>query len=133
MNVETNARTVAGGFRRMAVALDAALARGIRQATVAVDRAQVRNLSGTGRAEPGSYPVPVRKGTLRGGHGWAVQGTEGQVFNTTAYAESVHSGRMKTAQGIDYAVRPRAFLDDAVEQTDVEGIVVGEVGKVFAV
>lgn len=120
MNITSNARTIANRYRRRIRALNGALAKGLRKAAAAIDREQVANLSGAKSDPPGSYPVPVRKGTLRGGHGWAVNDHKrGAVFNTTEYAMAIHNDR--------------PFLDDAVEAVDYPAIVAGEVRKGMAI
>lgn len=118
MKANSNARQIAAKYRQRINRLNAALKRGLNRGARAVDAEQVKNLSGSGPA--GSYPVPVRKGTLRGGHGWAVQShRRGAVFNTTTYAMAIH--------------RDRPFLDDAAKAVDVTAMVADEVRRGFAV
>lgn len=120
MKAGSNAAALARKYAQRVAALNKALERGLKKAASTVDREQVKNLSGSGADEPGSYPVPVRKGTLRGGHGWAVRGVkQASIFNTTVYAMAIH--------------KDRPFLDDAAEKVDAGSIVAGEVSKAFAI
>lgn len=134
MKANSNAGAMALKYAKRAAELNAVIRSGIKKVAVAVDKEQVENLSGSGSDKPGSYPVPVRKGTLRGGHGWAVQGVgRAAVFNTTEHAMAIHNGELTTRQGVRYAVRPRPFLDDAANKVDVVDMVAKETRKAFAV
>lgn len=127
-----DAAAVAKKYRKRILALGDSQRKGLTQAAQLIDKEQVANLSGTGG--PGSYPVPVRKGILRGGHGWAIRNdNNAAVFNTTGYAVPIHTGNMTTKEGLRYAVRPRPFLDDAANSVNVSEIVIAEVRKGFAV
>lgn len=117
-----NASSLAGRYKRRAQALHGALVKGLRRAASLVNRKQIENLSGSNSAAPGSYPVPNRTGNLMRGANWAVDpgvNPVGYVFNTAEYANAIHTGEMETRQGVRYAVRPRPFLDDAVNKVDV--------------
>ncbi|MDY6981162.1 MAG: hypothetical protein SV201_14905 [Pseudomonadota bacterium] len=117
-----NADSLAKRYKRRAQALGGALVKGLRRAASAVNREQIKNLSGSNSAEPGSYPVPNRSGNLMRDANWAVDAgasPAGYVFNTAEYANAIHTGEMETPQGVKYAVRPRPFLDDAVNKVDV--------------
>lgn len=100
--------------------LDAALNRGMKKAATGVNRAAIKNLSGSRKAEPWTYPVPVRTpGGLRANQGMQIDSpTTAYVFNTAAYAGAIHSGYVSSwaGRGKHKMVfhKPRAFLDDAV-------------------
>lgn len=101
-------------------ALDAALSRGMKKAATAVNRAAIKNLSGSRKAEPWTYPVPVRTpGGLRGNQAMQIESpTTAYVFNTATYAGAIHSGYVSSwaGRGKHRMVfhKPRPFLDDAV-------------------
>lgn len=131
-SMTTNGTQVAAVYRRIRATLDASLDRGMTMALLAVERAQVKNLSGGGA--PFSYPVPVRTGNLRRSAGHSRESlTSGYVFNTAAYAGAVHSGHVSewTGRGehrtVDRTARP--FLTDAVEQSKPSMIVQAEISK----
>lgn len=115
--VLTNARQVAAIFADRSKRWDAALARAMRRALVAVEGAAADQLSGSGA--PLSYPVPVRTGYLRRALGSKlVSQTEGLVFNTANYAHAVHSGRVGVGYGRKGVrqVAARPFLEDALKK-----------------
>ena len=119
INVLTNAKQLAAKWRQRRVALSAAARKGRRNAAIAVDREQEKNLEG-GTSAPGSYPVPVRTGNLRRGAFFdATHSTFAIVGNTAAYAMAIHSGDMTTKDGLNYSLKGRPFLDDAAEAVDV--------------
>lgn len=128
-----NASSLAGRYRRRAQALHGALVKGLRRAASLVNRKQIENLSGSNSAAPGSYPVPNRTGNLARGANWAVEpglrDPQGYVFNTTEYARAIHTGEMETKQGAKFAIRPRPFLDDALDKVDVAGEMAGAFEK----
>lgn len=108
--VSSNAPDLARRWALRRARLDAALKKGLRSAARAVDRAQVKHLSGLGSDAPGSYAVPVRLGHLRASHFFKVESSSlAIVGNTATYAVHVHEGQGSSAP---YGRRP--FLDDAV-------------------
>lgn len=112
----SNAGQVAARYQARERRLGQALRRGLRLAAIAVDAAQVENLSGSG--PPGSYPVPVRTGNLRGGHFYQVRNERLAVVGDTAeYAAAIHV--------------ERPFLDRAAEDTPVFDIVAGQIGAIW--
>lgn len=116
VGIVSNAGQIAKRYQRRRQRLDRALGRGLKKAAAAIDREQVDNLSGSGSAAPGDYPVPIRTGTLRGGHFFRVRSERlAIVGNTTEYAVAIHEDR--------------PFLDDAAEAVDHLAIVAGEVRK----
>lgn len=121
--------------RAIIVALDAALKSGVAKAVTLVDNQAKVNLSGGRKAEPWTYPVPVRTpGGLRANqHSEMTTPLSGVVFNSAAYAGAIHSGYVSEWAGRGkhrMTQRPaRPFMDAAVEtvqplmviQTDVQG------------
>lgn len=113
--VQTNARKLAEKYRRRARILPDSIDKRLREAAKAVNREQVRNLSGP-KGHPGSYPVPVETGDLRSQADFgAPPATSGYavVFNTSGHAVPVHEGKGSSRP---YGRRP--FLDDAAETVD---------------
>lgn len=102
-------------------ALDKALITGVRKAATLVNRRAIANLSGSRKAEPWTYPVPIRTpGGLRANQQMQIESpTSAYVFNTAAYAHAIHSGMVSEWAGrgkhrmVQRLARP--FLDDAVE------------------
>lgn len=112
--VSSNAEQLAARNRRRRQAMSTAIREGLHTIVVAVDKAQVKNLSGDKGAAPGSYPVPNRTGNLFRGAFFKVDPRTRNfavVGNTTKYAAAVHNGR-PTNKGPQ---RPRPFLDDAAK------------------
>lgn len=134
VQVETNAEAIAEAIRTRGDELRRAIGTGLRKAALAVERAQVKRLSGGG--EPYSYPVPVRTGHLRRSTFVRKLGEfEYAVGNTASYAYAVHSGNVNEWAGRGrrrMVSRPaRPFLDDAVQDAQPEGIVFDTVEHVF--
>lgn len=114
-------------------ALQAALPRGLAKAVTLVDNAAKANLSGSRKADPWTYPVPVRTpGGLRDNqHSEVSTPLSGVVFNTAAYAGAIHSG-----YGSEWAGRgkhrmtqrlARPFLDDAVAAANPTMVIQDEI------
>lgn len=133
MKVSSNVNQLAEKYRARARYMDELVAKVLRSSAAAIDRKQVEKLSGSGADEPGSYPVPVRKGTLRGGNFFRVASGFAVVGNTTAYAMAVHTGNRSTNQGVKYAVKPRPFLDEAAAEVDVGKRMQRALRKAFAI
>lgn len=109
LRTHNNAAAIAAKYRERAEKLTEAVARGLRRVAAAIDRAQVKNLSGAGA--PGTYPVPARTGHLRQSHFFTVESDVlAFVGNTARYAIDIHEGRSSSSK---YGRRP--FLDDAAE------------------
>lgn len=116
--ITTNALQIANGIRKRIAQIDAAKTRGLRKAAAAVNRHQLKNLSGHISAEPGTYPVPNRTGTLFRGAGFSVPtANTALVYNTTEYAVVIHEHR--------------PFLDDAVDAASPTDIVMDEIRQVL--
>jgi phage gpG-like protein len=119
MKVTSNARKIAKRLRARIRTWDDRVKDGLRRIVTKVDREQVKNLSGSNADAPGSYPVPDRTGTLLRGHFSDVKSSRlALVGNTTEYALAIHSGNMTTKNGVQYALRPRPFLQDAADKVD---------------
>ncbi|NMW23477.1 hypothetical protein HFP05_03400 [Rhodanobacter denitrificans] len=116
-------------------ALSSALHTGVGKAVTLVNNAAIANLSGSRKAEPWTYPVPIRTpGGLRANqHSEMTTPLSGVVFNTSAYAGAIHGGNVSEWAGrgkhrmTQRLARP--FQDDAVNtaqplmviQTEVQG------------
>lgn len=113
-SIRTNATQLAREWGRRRREMDAALLKNMTRAAAAVDKAQVKNLSGHKGAAPGTYPVPNRTGNLMKSHFFQVNSNhEAYVGNTAAYALPVHQGESAGRSG--GFINPRPFLDDAVQ------------------
>lgn len=106
-------------MQRRARGLDAALSRGVRKALLAVETEASKLLSGSASAEPGTYPVPIRRGTLRRSLGVRqLNAASGLVFNRAKYARAIHEGFTPYGNKKAKRVAARPFLADAVEKAD---------------
>jgi hypothetical protein len=121
--------------RAIIAALDAAMKSGVAKAVTLTNNAAITLLGGSRKAEPWTYPVPIRTpGGLRANqHSEMTTPLSGVVFNTSAYAGAIHSGNVSEWAGrgkhrmVQRLARP--FMDDAVDaakplmviQTEIEG------------
>lgn len=98
---------------------DGALQRAMRRIGAKVERAMTKRLSGGGA--PGAYPVPRRTGHLARSGGSRVSRRSVEVFNSAAYAGSVHNGfrAFGNPNAPFYDARP--FLEDAATK-DVDAM-----------
>lgn len=107
--------------RAIIAAMNDALRSGVAKAVTLTNTAAQKNLSGGRKAEPWTYPVPIRTpGGLRANqHSSMETPLSGLVFNTSAYAGAISSGYVSEWAGRGQhrmAQRPaRPFIDDAVE------------------
>lgn len=115
-------------------ALDKALSSGVKKAATLTNRAAIANLSGNRKAEPWTYPVPVRTpGGLRAQQQMQIETpTSAYVFNTAAYAAAIHNGYVSQWAGRGkHSMRmkafPRPYLDDAVETAQPLMVIQNEV------
>lgn len=123
----SNADQLAQRYHARAAALIGAVRASLRKAALAVERAMVKRLSGSGA--PWSYPVPVRTGFLR--RSTFVQMPDSNlavVGNSASYANAVHTGYVSEWAGrgkhrMRMKAEPRPFLDDAVKDVDPASIV----------
>lgn len=131
--IATNSLQLARAYARRIERLDAAAKAGIRKWAIAVNREQVKNLSGGKGAAAGSYPVPVRTGNLRRDAFWQVESPrQAIVGNTADYAQAIHEGQFAGRSGAH--INPRPFLDDAAREVDGLSIMSGEVERgLFAI
>lgn len=135
--MKTNADELASDMQRRVAAFDAVVQKAVAKAAFAIEEAATKNLSGSGEAEPYSYPVPARSGNLRSSMNVEQPASVmAIVFNNAAYAWAVHTGDVNelrshyAGDGEDTMVvsrRPREFLDDAVRSTPYADIVINMV------
>lgn len=104
-----------------------AVDRGLKKGAINIYRGAFRNLSGSSKTAPGSYPVPIRTGNLRRllnfvppgkaktSDGVTVKATkhEALIYNVASYAKSIHDG-----VGASATHGKRAFLMDAYTKAD---------------
>lgn len=123
----SNADQLAKRYGARAAAIIGALAKGMRRAALAVERAMVKRLGGSGA--PWSYPVPVRSGHLRRSTFVKTpDSTLAVVGNNADYADAIHGGYVSEWAGRGrhrqrMKAQGRPFLDDAVKDADPEAIV----------
>ena len=131
---KSTSKILAKAYRSRAARLSKELTKGLRAGAVAIDRAQVENLSGG--ENPGDYPIPVRTGNLRSSHFFAQRGDRLFVIgNTAAYARAVHEG-LDSSDGLgrgNYVHGRRPFLDDAADSVDVLAIAQKRTRKALAI
>lgn len=110
----SNAQRLALTYRQRQRRFAAAIKRGLRRIGVMVNTQQVLNLSGSGSAPPGSYPVPVRTGNLRRESNWRIPQPNAVVIRNTAdYAITIH--------------RDRPYLHEAADSVDPSQVMAVEV------
>ena len=95
-----------------------------------VEQGARKNLTGAGA--PGSYPVPIRTGALRGSLASESDQTSATIFATAEYAGAVHVGYRAYGRPNGKVIPPRPFLADALEQTDIPGELNAALEQVFA-
>jgi hypothetical protein len=119
VNITSTAATLARQFQGYARAWDAAVAKGLRDIAITVERGATERTSGPGSAPPGDYPVPIRRGKLRGSIQSRFGARESMVIATAEYASAIHNGF--TPYGNPNARKSyigRPFLQDAVAAVD---------------
>lgn len=132
ISITSTAGALARQFQAYARAWDAAVAKGLRDIAITVERGAVKNTGGPGTAEPGSYPVPVRTGGagLRGSIQSRFGARESMVIATAEYASAIHNGF--TPYGNPNARKSyigRPFLQDAVDAIDPTEIMLIRINK----
>jgi len=119
MAISSNAAKIAARYKLRIVSLKKAQKKALTRVAHRVNREQQRNLSGSNKANPGSYPVPNRTGNLFRGAGVDMSGQHmAIIYNSAEYAGAVHGGGMATNQGVAYAVKPRPYLTAAAETVE---------------
>jgi len=114
LKVKTNAKNLSVRYAKRITALNSAIASGLRALAIKVDAEQVENLSGDG--DRGSYPVPVRSGTLRRGTFFNVVNRQFAIVgNKTIYAASIHDGRPFLDNAVDN-VKPVEIIGDHLKK-----------------
>lgn len=131
MIVSTNAGEVAATYAARRARWPRALHLALQALLITVNRAQIKNLSGSGAAPAGDYPVPVRRGNLRGSADWGfTSDTSGYVVaggNNAPYAVAVHEGTGSSAK-----FGPRKFQTDAAESVDEMAIMAPRLSEALA-
>ena len=128
-DVVSNAGTLSRLYRQRASAISAAVRRGTRRVLLTVDTHASKLLSGSGDANAGSYPVPIRAGFLRRAQGVRqLNDTSGLVFNRARYARAVHTTGFRAYGNKRAPFYPgRPWLEDAVKKADPLAIMHREV------
>jgi phage gpG-like protein len=103
-----------------AAAIPAARQALLRNLGIQAVRTATRLAGGPGTAKPGSYPIPIRTGTLRRGMNFEVQDNVAIVFNDTVYARAAHQGFQPYGNPRAHAIPGRPFFGDAIEQLDLQ-------------
>jgi hypothetical protein len=132
VSITHTASALAKQFQRYAQRWDAAVAKGLRDIAITVERGAVKNTGGPGSAAPGSYPVPVRTGGagLRGSIQSRFSARDSMVIATAEYASAIHNGFTPYGNPnarLSYIGRP--FLQDAVDAIDANEIMVIRLDK----
>lgn len=130
VSITSTAGALARQFQAYARAWDAAVAKGLRDVAITVERGAVKNASGPRSAAPGEYPVPIRSGRLRGSIQSRFGARESMVIATMEYASAIHNGF--TPYGNPNAKKSyigRPFLQDAVDAIDPTEIMLIRINK----
>ncbi len=117
-------------FARYAGAWTRAVAAGLRDVAITVERAAEKNLRGAGSAAPGSYPVPIRTGGgLRSKLQSRFDERQSMVINSAVYARAVHDGFKPYGNPHARAMPRRPYLQDAVDSIDANEIMAIRINK----
>lgn len=130
VSVTSTAGALARQFQAYARAWDAAVAKGLRDVAITVERGAVKNATGGKNDAPGSYPIPTPTGTLRRSIGSRFGARESMVIATAEYASAIHNGF--TPYGNPNARKSyigRPFLQDAVDAIDPTEIMLIRINK----
>lgn len=122
MNLQTTAAAVANAYARRARQWNGAKRDGLRRIVLFAEGKYVENLSGGGDAAPGSYPVPIRRGTLRRGSGTRVLQNDAYLFNNTRYARAVEKGSYPYGNRRAKFRPGRPAMEDALKATPSQEI-----------
>ncbi|MFO0293801.1 MAG: HK97 gp10 family phage protein [Rhodospirillales bacterium] len=130
VSITSTAGDLVRQYQRYAQRWDAAVAKGLRDIAISVEREAVKNTGGPSSAAPGEYPVPVRKGNLRRSIGSRFGANESMVIATAEYASAIHNGF--TPYGNPNARKSyigRPFLTDAVKAIDLQQVMAIRIDK----
>lgn len=132
ITISNNFGDRASQFARYAAAWSRAVAEGLRDVAITVERAAAANLRGPKSAAPGSYPVPQRIGHLRKSLQSRFGQRESMVINSAIYARAVHDGFTPYGNPrARYSIVPRPYLQDAVDATDIPEVMAIRIDKVL--
>lgn len=129
INITHNFGDRATQFARYAGAWTRAVAAGLRDVAITVERAAEKNLRGGGSAAPGSYPVPVRTGNLRRSLQSRFDERQSMVINSAVYARAIHEGFQPYGNPKARRIGRRPFLQDAVDSIDATEIMAIRINK----
>lgn len=131
IRIESNFGERSTQFARYAAAWTRAVAEGLRDVAITVERAAAANLRGPKSAAPGSYPVPIRTaGGLRSKLQARFGQRESMVINSAIYARAVHDGFTPYGNPhARYSIVPRPYLQDAVDSTDINEVMAIRINK----
>lgn len=130
IRIESNFGERSTQFARYAAAWTRAVAEGLRDVAITVERAAAANLRGPKSAAPGSYPVPIRTGFLRRSLQARFGQRESMVINSAIYARAVHDGFTPYGNPhARYSIVPRPYLQDAVDSTDINEVMAIRINK----
>lgn len=128
LSITHTAGKLAQQFQRYAAAWSRGVAEGLRDIAIAVERQAVRNTSGSGA--PGSYPVPIRIGKLRGSIQSRFGQRESMVIATAVYSSAIHNGFTPYgARNARKSYTARPFLQDAADSVDAQEIMLIRLDK----
>lgn len=111
-------------LRQRAERFTAAVHKALQTLVIGINRLQVQNLSGSGAAKPGSYPIPVRSGNLRRSADWGFLDPQ-TAFVTAGGAHAPYGIQVHEGLGSSGRYGRRPFQDLAVKDTDVAGVISG--------
>jgi hypothetical protein len=131
INIEHNFGDRATQFARYAGAWTRAVAAGLRDIAITVERAAVKNTGGPGSAAPGSYPVPVRTGGagLRGSIQSRFGARDSMVIATAVYARAIHEGFQPYGNPKARRIGGRPYLQNAIDSIDANEIMAIRINK----
>ena len=130
IRIESNFGERSTQFARYAAAWTRAVAEGLRDVAITVERAAAANLRGPKSAAPGSYPVPIRSNKLRLSLQSRFGQRESMVINSALYARAVHDGFTPYGNPhARYSIVPRPYLQDAVDSTDISEVMAIRIDK----
>jgi phage gpG-like protein len=128
ITIEHNFGDRATQFARYAGAWTRAVAAGLRDIAISVERAAALNLRGRSKIA-GSYPVPVRTGNLRRSLQSRFNDRESMVIVSAVYARAIHQGFTAYGNPTARYVPGRPYLQDAIDSVDRNEIMAIRINK----